>query len=330
MECAISVIVPIYKAENYLRKCVDGILQQTFTDFQLILVDDGSPDKSGEICDEYAQRDSRVITIHKANGGLTSARKCGMERAEGKYSIHIDPDDWVEPTLLEDLYQEIVKAEADMVICDFWEHCDGEIECSKQEPKNLDHSEVMKEMFTTLKGTMWNKLIRTSCYQQCNIRFYEELVLIEDLFLMFQFLLHPLKISYVPKALYHYDRNINPNSLTMAYGERFKGYADGICRHFRELLKPHPEYWNLWIEKEMPWIAYLSLYYGTFDKKRFYNEFNYLKNVPVRSLTEGMVYIALKNYFLGRSIIKVRIAVSTIRRKLLSQMSLPSLFLGVI
>ena len=89
----------------------------------------------------------------------------------------------------------------------------------------------------------------------------------------------------------------------MAYGERFKGYADGICRNFRELLKPHPEYWNLWIEKEMPWIAYLSLYYGTFDKKRFYTEFNYLKNVPVRSLTEGMVYIALKNYFLGRSII---------------------------
>lgn len=137
MECAISVIVPIYKAENYLRKCVDGILQQTFTDFQLILVDDGSPDKSGEICDEYAQRDSRVITIHKANGGLTSARKCGMERAEGKYSIHIDPDDWVEPTLLEDLYQEIVKAEADMVICDFWEHVMEKLSVPSKNPKIL-------------------------------------------------------------------------------------------------------------------------------------------------------------------------------------------------
>ena len=128
MGCAISVIVPIYKAEAYLRKCIDGILQQTFTDFQLILVDDGSPDKSGEICDEYAQKDYRVVVIHKANGGLTSARKYGMDRAKGKYSIHIDPDDWVESKLLEELYQEAVKTDTDMVICDFWEHCNGRIE----------------------------------------------------------------------------------------------------------------------------------------------------------------------------------------------------------
>ena len=306
MRCAISVIVPIYKAENYLCKCVDGILQQTFTDFQLILVDDGSPDKSGEICDEYAQRDSRVITIHKANGGLTSARKYGMEHAEGKYSIHIDPDDWVEPTLLEELYQEAEKTDADMVICDFWEHCDGEIECSKQEPKNLDHSEVMKEMFSTLKGTMWNKLIRTSCYQQCNIHFHEELVVLEDLFLMFQFLLHPLKISYIPKALYHYERNTNPNSLTMANGERFKGYADSICRHFRELLKPYTEYWKRWVENEMPWIAYLALYYNSFDKKRYQQEFSFLNEVSPQSLNDWMVKLALKNYFVGKKIMSLR------------------------
>ena len=306
MRCAISVIVPIYKAESYLCKCVDGILQQTFTDFQLILVDDGSPDKSGEICDEYAQRDSRVITIHKANGGLTSARKYGMEHAEGKYSIHIDPDDWVEPTLLEELYQEAEKTDADMVICDFWEHCDGEIECSKQEPKNLDHSEVMKEMFSTLKGTMWNKLIRTSCYQQCNIHFHEELVVLEDLFLMFQFLLHPLKISYIPKALYHYERNTNPNSLTMANGERFKGYADSICRHFRELLKPYTEYWKLWVENEMPWIAYLALYYNSFDKKRYQQEFSFLNEVSPQSLNDWMVKLALKNYFVGKKIMSLR------------------------
>ena len=204
MECAVSVIVPIYKAESYLRKCIDGILLQTFTDFQLILVDDGSPDKSGEICDEYAQKDSRVVVIHKTNGGLTSARKYGMDHAKGEYSIHIDPDDWVELSLLEELYHEAVKTDADMVICDFWEHCNNEVVYSRQKSKTLDNKEVMTEMFTTLKGTMWNKLIRTSCYKQCNIQFYEDLVLIEDLFLMFQFLLHPLKISYVPKALYHY------------------------------------------------------------------------------------------------------------------------------
>ena len=103
----------------------------------------------------------------------------------------------------------------------------------------------------------------------------------------------------------------------MSKGERFKGYADGICRHFRELLKPHPEYWNLWIEKEMPWIAYLTLYYDAFNKKRFYNEFHYLKKVSVNTLTDRIIYIALRSYFLGRVIIKVRIALSTIRRKFL-------------
>ena len=101
MGCAISVIVPIYKAEDYLHKCIDGILSQTFNNFQLILVDDGSPDNSGKICDDYATNDSRIEVIHKKNGGLTSARKCGVEHAKGVYSIQIDPDDWVESTLLE-------------------------------------------------------------------------------------------------------------------------------------------------------------------------------------------------------------------------------------
>ena len=313
MECAISIIVPIYKAEKYLRKCIDGILQQSFTDFQLILVDDGSPDKSGEICDEYASKDSRIEVIHKRNGGLTSARKCGVEHAKGKYSIQIDPDDWVETSLLEDLYQKAIKEDADMVICDFWEHCDGNTVYSKQEPKSLEHTEVMKEMFSTLKGTMWNKLIRTSCYKQCNIQFYEDLVLIEDLFLMFQFLLHPLKVAYVPKALHHYERNTNPNSLTMAHGERFKGYADGICKHFRELLKPYPEFWNLWVEKEMPWIAYLTLYYDAFNKKRYSYEFSCLKNVLTKKTNDRLIRLALYNYSIASWLINVKRKCSKMR-----------------
>ena len=313
MEYAISIIVPIYKAENYLRKCIDGILQQSFTDFQLILVDDGSPDSSGEICDEYASKDSRIEVIHKRNGGLTSARKCGVEYAKGRYSIQIDPDDWVESSLLEDLYQKAIKEDADMVICDFWEHCDGNTVYSKQEPKSLEHTEVMKEMFSTLKGTMWNKLIRTSYYKQCNIQFYEDLVLIEDLFLMFQFLLHPLKVAYVPKALYHYERNTNPNSLTMAHGERFKGYADGICKHFRELLKPYPMFWELWVEKEMPWIAYLSLYYNVFTANRFHQEFGYLSRLKARNINDFIVRIAVNNYRIGRCLILLRKTIGKIK-----------------
>lgn len=298
----ISVIVPIYNAEAYLHKCIDGILTQTLSDFQLILVDDGSTDKSPQICDDYAHRDSRVEAVHKENGGLTSARKVGMDFARGGYSIHIDPDDWVEPNLLEALYCQAQAQNADMVICDFWEHANGAVIYSKQQPRSLHHKDVMAEMFTTLKGTMWNKLIRTSCYRQFQVQFYEELVLIEDLFLNFQLLLHPMTVAYVPQALYHYERNVNPNSLTMTGDERFQGYADGICRRFRELLQPYPEFWNLWVEKEMPWIAYLTLYYGAFDSKRFQEEFSYLKHRDCSMY----VKIALKNYAMGRAMIIMR------------------------
>ena len=300
MEYAISVIVPIYKAENYLHKCIDSILAQTFQDFQLILVDDGSPDKSGKICDDYAVKDSRIEVIHKQNGGVMSARKCGILSARGLYSIQIDPDDWVEPSLLEDLFQEAIQEKADMVICDFVEHYEGKSSISNQKPESLFHTEVMKEMFTRLMGSTCNKLIRTLCYKQYNVIFFEDLVLLEDLLLMFQLLLHPIKVAYVPKALYHYERNINPNSLTMTQGERFKGNADGICRHFKALLKPYPYFWNLWVEKEMPWIAYLSLYYNSFEKKRDQQEFSFLNEVSPLSLNDWMVRLALKNYSVGK------------------------------
>ena len=101
----ISVIVPVYKAEAYLHRCVDSLLAQTFQDFEVLLVDDGSPDRSGEICDEYARKDSRVRVFHKENGGVSSARQYGMDHAQGEYTIHADPDDWVEPTMLEELYR---------------------------------------------------------------------------------------------------------------------------------------------------------------------------------------------------------------------------------
>ena len=92
----VSVIVPIYKAESYLYKCIDSLLTQTLADIEILLIDDGSPDGSGMICDEYARKDSRVKVFHKSNGGVASARQCGLDHACGEYVIHADPDDWVE------------------------------------------------------------------------------------------------------------------------------------------------------------------------------------------------------------------------------------------
>ncbi len=113
----VSVIVPIYKVEEYLPKCVDSILSQTFTDFECILVDDGSPDNCGKICDEYAKKDSRIKVIHKENGGLSSARNAGLDIAQGEYITFVDSDDWINVHMLQVLYDAIIEKDADVSLC---------------------------------------------------------------------------------------------------------------------------------------------------------------------------------------------------------------------
>lgn len=98
MNPKLSVIVPVYKAEKYLHRCVESILTQTFTDFEILLIDDGSPDRSGEICDEYAKKDSRIKVFHKLNGGASDARNVGLDNAQGEYVCFVDSDDVVDPT----------------------------------------------------------------------------------------------------------------------------------------------------------------------------------------------------------------------------------------
>lgn len=105
----ISIVVPIYKVEKYLQRCIDSVFSQDFSDWEMILVDDGSPDKCPEICDENALKDSRIKVIHKTNGGLISARQAGVRVAEGKYVMHLDSDDWLQPEALSTLYNQIIK-----------------------------------------------------------------------------------------------------------------------------------------------------------------------------------------------------------------------------
>ena len=112
----ISIICPIYQAEKTIHRCVDSVLSQTFSDFELLLIDDGSSDASGVICDEYAIKDQRVKVFHKDNGGVASARQMGIDESSGGYTIHIDSDDWVEPCMLSDLYDYALKYDADNVI----------------------------------------------------------------------------------------------------------------------------------------------------------------------------------------------------------------------
>ena len=120
----VSIIVPVYKVEKYLRKCIDSIINQTLKDIEIILVDDGSPDNCGKICDEYAAKDTRIKVIHKENGGLSSARNAGMEVAEGEYIGFVDSDDWIESDMYMTLWQKAKDINADLVNSDYFRNND--------------------------------------------------------------------------------------------------------------------------------------------------------------------------------------------------------------
>ena len=115
----VSIIVPVYQVEKYIRQCVDSILAQTFTDFELILVDDGSKDQSGKICDEYARMDTRVKVIHQKNSGVAAARNHGIACANGSYLCFVDADDWIENTMIMQCLSQIKENDADMAVCGF-------------------------------------------------------------------------------------------------------------------------------------------------------------------------------------------------------------------
>lgn len=212
----VSIIVPVYKAEKYLNRCVDSILAQTFTDWELLLIDDGSPDRSGEICDEYAKKDFRIRVIHKENGGVSSARQRGLDEAVGEYTIHVDSDDWVEPNMLEELYKKAKQDDADIVICDYFNNIGTKQTICRQCPSSLEPKQVLIELFQQLHGSCCNKLARRVCYKQYGIEFPRGINYCEDLFTWVQFLSHKeVKVAYLNKAFYHYFDN--PESITRSY-----------------------------------------------------------------------------------------------------------------
>ncbi|MBQ8450144.1 MAG: glycosyltransferase, partial [Bacteroidaceae bacterium] len=211
----ISVIVPVYNAEAYIHRCIKSLLAQTFDDFEVILVDDGSLDGSGDICDDYARKNSRVRVFHKENGGVASARQLGVDKARGEYTIHTDPDDWVEPTMLEELYYRAKTETADMVICDFLvEEKEGSI-YRVQQPTNNSADVVLEELLLyRLHGSLCNKLIRRECYTLYNIAFVKGLNYCEDYLVCVKLLQKGIKVAYLNKAFYHYDQIVNSGSIT--------------------------------------------------------------------------------------------------------------------
>lgn len=210
----ISVIVAAYNAEVYLERCLNSIAAQTLKDFEVIVVDDGSTDKTGIIADSIASSDKRFLVIHKENGGVASARQVGIDLASGVYSIHVDSDDWVEPGMLEAMLTCAEKEKADLVICDFWEEYSDHTFYNKQEPNPIDRNSVFGQTFNTLSGSLWNKLIRHQLYSRFHISFDKHINFEEDRLVCLKLLSNPIRVHYLNNCFYHYDHRLNTASAS--------------------------------------------------------------------------------------------------------------------
>lgn len=237
-ELKITIIMPVYKAEATIHKSLDSIIAQTLTDWELVIVDDGSPDACGRICDEYAAKDIRLHVIHQKNRGVAAARQVGIEMARGEYIIHVDADDWVEPTMLEEMYNKAKETNADVVICDFFNNSYKGEHYVKQEPSDLSPSNVLNEMFQGLHGSLCNKLMRRYCYTLYNLHFFENINYCEDVLLWAQLLRNEeVKLTYLPCAFYHYVQH--SESITNQYSlDTFKAHKYFISA-LSQLLSPN-------------------------------------------------------------------------------------------
>lgn len=216
----ISVIIPVYNAGKYLDRSIESVLNQTLKDIEIILVDDGSKDNSGEICDTWAKKDSRVSVIHIANAGVSNARRTGVEASKGAYIIHVDADDWMESDYLMAMYS-VVKSNksVDVVISDYYKDCAGKSVFISQCPKSTSPEKLAVELFHEIHGSVWNKLISRACIERNGVEFNTEIRCKEDWLFIQQLLCdRNLVILYLNKAGYHYETN--PDSITMSSTDR--------------------------------------------------------------------------------------------------------------
>lgn len=236
MHPQISIVVAVYKAERYIRRCIDSIITQSYADFELLLIDDGSPDNSGVICDEYAAKDNRVRVFHKENGGVSSARQVGLENAKGQYVIHVDPDDWVDSDMLESLYSKAIQDDADMVICDYYISGKSDI-IIKQNISDTNPTKLLSEyLLQNLHASCCNKLVKTKLFADYGISFPQEIIRWEDLWVTCHLLMLPIRISYLPRAFYHYDVEINENSIVNRVTRRGVESQITFCNYFQTKL----------------------------------------------------------------------------------------------
>ena len=258
MSNKISVIVPIYNVEKLLRKCLDSLIAQTYKNLEIILVEDGSPDNCGRICDEYAEKDDRIIVIHQENAGVCAARNAALEIATGDYYGFADPDDYLEPDMFEYLITNLKKHDADISCCRYYRHLrDGRvIKKTDGELYIFSREEAIKELLkiNTIKAVFWNKLFKKELFEGVTFPeglIYEGTIMVHRLFQKCD------KIVYLPEAKYYYydfeESYVNNKSL-----KHQCNYVLAQIIRYTDLVDEFPELKRKMIKKIFTEISILT------------------------------------------------------------------------
>ena len=292
----ISVIIPIYKAEPFIRKCVESVLNHQFENMEILLIDDGSPDRSGEICDEYALKDNRIRVYHKENGGVSSARQLGISEALGDYVLFIDSDDWIEQGMLSSMYAKALEENSDIVICDYYLDYGiykKKISCNFSSMTNVV---VLKNIFHNSSGFLWNKLVKRECYlSPYKVDFPIGLNHFEDLVICVKLLSVQRKISYINSPYYHYTKNINPNSC-LANTKKFYEQREQLIKEVSPFLDKKIYFDELiLLHKDSAFHAFVE---NSLSKEEYLCKYRHLIQYhQVKIIQERILMLALEGHF---------------------------------
>lgn len=248
MEKLVSVIIPVYNVELYIDKCMNSVVNQTYKNLEIILVDDGSKDTSGELCDGWAQKDPRISVIHKENGGLVSARKCGIVAAHGEYACVVDSDDWVDSDMVEVLYRIAERERVDIVtslaygarIPDSENVFKvGRYDCVRD--GYLFYSRIIytddKNLNSMLSGSMWGKIYKRKLLESCQLSVDDRITYGEDGACVWNCFLQAESIYITDKFFYHYSKR--SGSITTSREKYYWAKINFFYVYVREMFEKH-------------------------------------------------------------------------------------------
>lgn len=320
----ISVVIPVYNTEKYLKRCIDSVVAQSFTDWELILVDDGSYDNSGKICDDYAARDKRIMVKHQKNGGVSKARNIGLGSATGEYVTFLDSDDWLDSNAFA-IYHDIVSTppqSVDIIKCGYHkDYDDGHQEditiCDKitiDSPTEM----FVKTEETQYYGFLWNEVIKRSVIGA--IRFDEDLCWCEDHLFSLQVFSHCRSMVMLPNKLYHYcitpDNSLsdvrNPQLIIDVANKEWDYKVNSLCTSSKAVETTKNTYYGR-ISYAID-VLFKNKNYAERRKFHLANLKGLRTHVPNKSVS---LFFSDKKYFIIEALIRFHRILSKIKRHIL-------------